>query len=383
MPKTLNADPPGKVTPKNRIKNATPTEHGLYPHEILALDYAHTYYPSSSDFQGWWLYTHGVEDVRGVLSSLEERGFIEEDNDLYTLLEMQDGSKIREILIANGSKVSGTRETVLERVLEEVPEDELIRQFPEFPYRLTEVGKSALDEAPYIPYIARNALTEFDIWTVSELINTPPYMLWWNKICDFYIEQRQKHIINRDFGLYNNCSRDFIRILKHKNMSNSILEVLAEMVFYILRGCTWNSSIPLYLNELFPYERSCAKISQYEIVQVTRCQEEIGYSDEELKVFFQDHMKSIDAPDPIQTDSLESHILLDNGIIAPVQLFSIDECVDIFFLERNKDISRLEEMYQNAEEAFKQRYPKVCENKFLMGILSDEDVDLSSLIGEL
>ena len=40
------------------LKKAVPTKRGLYPHEILMLDYAHTYSTHSphQHFQGFWYY---------------------------------------------------------------------------------------------------------------------------------------------------------------------------------------------------------------------------------------------------------------------------------------------------------------------------------------
>lgn len=44
------------------VATATPSEQGLYPHEILMLNYASTYKTSGNTFQGFWLYEYGVND---------------------------------------------------------------------------------------------------------------------------------------------------------------------------------------------------------------------------------------------------------------------------------------------------------------------------------
>ena len=41
---------------EKRIKNANVSKHGLYPHEVLMLDYAASYYVEGNSFQGFWWY---------------------------------------------------------------------------------------------------------------------------------------------------------------------------------------------------------------------------------------------------------------------------------------------------------------------------------------
>ena len=65
-----------------RLKKAVPTMRGLYPHEILMLEYAHTYSTdlSHQHFQGFWYYEYSVEHPGDVVNSLEKIGFIQPGN---------------------------------------------------------------------------------------------------------------------------------------------------------------------------------------------------------------------------------------------------------------------------------------------------------------
>ena len=74
----IDRQPPDIIPLNVLLKKAVPTKRGLYPHEILMLDYAHTY---STDlkhqhFQEFWYYDYSVKHPAKVLKSLEERGFI-------------------------------------------------------------------------------------------------------------------------------------------------------------------------------------------------------------------------------------------------------------------------------------------------------------------
>ena len=73
---TTQTDEEGIPTLASRIKNAFPSSNGLYPHEILMLDYASSYKTSGNSFQNFWKWNYSVLDPQRILDSLFERGFI-------------------------------------------------------------------------------------------------------------------------------------------------------------------------------------------------------------------------------------------------------------------------------------------------------------------
>ena len=73
---TTQTDEEGIPTLASRIKNAFPSSNGLYPHEILMLDYASSYKTSGNSFQNFWKWNYSVLAPQSVLDSLFERGFI-------------------------------------------------------------------------------------------------------------------------------------------------------------------------------------------------------------------------------------------------------------------------------------------------------------------
>ncbi|WP_270501419.1 hypothetical protein [Clostridium butyricum] len=57
------------ISVEKRIKNANISQYGLYPHEVLMLDYAGSYYVDGNSFQGFWWYKYGVRNVDNCLHS--------------------------------------------------------------------------------------------------------------------------------------------------------------------------------------------------------------------------------------------------------------------------------------------------------------------------
>jgi len=46
-------------------------------------------------------------------------------------------------------------------------------------------------------------------------------------------------------------------------------------------------------------------------------------------------------------------------LIAPIQLFTVDECISIALMERDDDTEGLSALYEKAKNDFKQKYPGV------------------------
>lgn len=104
------------VPAEKRIHNATASKHGLYPHEVLVLDYASSYYTEGNSFQGFWWYRYGVRDVDKYLHSLLNRGFLKV-GDLQNAIEKENATVIKDELKKHGLKVSGKKDELVQRLI--------------------------------------------------------------------------------------------------------------------------------------------------------------------------------------------------------------------------------------------------------------------------
>ena len=323
-----------------RVKSAIASKQGLFPHEILVLDYAHTFYTSGNSFQGFWWYRYGVRDVQAVLVSLVNRGFLQV-GDLRAALSKETAATIKEILKSKGVKQTGKKDELVQRALYEISEDELNNRFPRRTYCLTENGQLALDEEVYVSYIHRHTIEDLDIWSLNKLAHTQPYMPYRDKLWGYLNEKSMQHFSNRNFGLYRNCRFNMAQFLKDEKKTKDSLAMLAEVVFYDLSGASNNYDpqfLDIYAGSFFPYENSSATTAPGIISAIVDCQTELGYSDEELKGALIDRM---------------------NKLSAPIQLFSAEDCAKIVILERDGNIEALKAIYAKAKKAFKQKYPGI------------------------
>lgn len=124
---------------------------GLHPHEVLMLSYAPRFTTASRSFQGFWWYQYGVRDPHALLTDLAARGFLSTGTVEQTV-KAQTVATLKELLRAHQLMVTGSKSSLMQRVLTSISADSLNRQFPERYYSLTTTGTDALISSPQIPY---------------------------------------------------------------------------------------------------------------------------------------------------------------------------------------------------------------------------------------
>ena len=126
---------------EHQKKFQTPSRRGLYPAEIMLLQYC-TYgsypYPRNG-FPGLWWYKYGIRDVIGYLGSLELKGFITRSTPAESL-EKYYIPELKEILSNHGQDTKGKKNELIQRILGCVDYDELRTEVTRFYYKLTPKG---------------------------------------------------------------------------------------------------------------------------------------------------------------------------------------------------------------------------------------------------
>ena len=337
----------GVVPAEKRIKSAIPSRNnGLYPHEILVLDYADSFYTQDNDYQQFWWHSYGVKSVDMVLLSLQERGLIT-IAPVTATLEKKTIPVLRELLTEYGLDTKGKKAILIQRIVDAIPENELAKHFPKRMYMRTEKGEAELKSEEYVSYIHRHSIENLDIWSLNKLVYGSKQRLPYRDVIWGFLNKKSKeHFSANDFGLYRNCRFTMSTFLKEEGNIKGELEMLAEVVFYDLSGAG-NNYNPEYLyiiaSHFFPYEESLATTAPGIINRIFTCQEKLSLTDEELREVMAKHMEKLSAP---------------------IQLFTIKECVDIVFFEHEGDKGALEKTYQLAEKRFRKKYPNLKKNPF-------------------
>lgn len=324
---------------EQRMSKAIPTNNGLYPHEILMLDYADSYKFGDNNFQGFWRYQYYVLKPEIILNSLYERNFIEM-GDVESGLKRVTVTRLKKVLADNGLKVSGKKADLITRLLDGLPLDVLEREFPERYYKLTDLGKQELIENEYVPYIHRHSRSDLDIWSLNVLVQTPPRYPYRDKIWGYLNEESQKHAQVGQWGLYRNTRLTMSDFLKEEEKYTAAFKLLVEVIYYDLSGLDnssnnemskWEKEIRL--ESFFPYESSLITIPPGIITKLKTYMELLDWD----------------------ISLLESELVKEFGKLSTFRhVFTKEECLKIVMAELNEDIQTLNKIYNTAKKRIEQ-----------------------------
>lgn len=320
---------------EKRVQGKTPSCNGLYPHEVLVLSYADKYFAKENSFPGFWWHKYGIKNVQSILYKLSKKGLIEPGG-VQDAIQLEKGNTIKEVLKKHKLSVSGSKAAMTKRLIENVPEEVLLKEFPRIPYKPTAEGEGILKEYAWIPYIHSHTIEGLDIWNLTEKVQAKPGLRYRDIIWGHLNKQGMKHSKAGDFGLYCNTRLTMATFVAEEEKFEEAFRLMCQVVEYDLSGLSNNfSSLALSINtkHFFPYKESMLKIPPGIIRYLNSYQKKLKWSDDKVKEVM---LKEVSIP-------------------IPFRAFTPEECVDIFFAEREKDTARLEKIYANAEKRLKKK----------------------------
>lgn len=220
---------------ESRLQNCTPSKMGLYPHEIIMLDYAHTYKTNGNTFQAFWKFKYSVLKPQSVLDSLLRKGFIKVGS-VRGCLEKLKVSEIKDLLINANQKTTGKKSELIERVFDCYSSDSLEKMFKERYYELTDIGKVELSENEYVSYLHRHDY--MSVWDMNYYLHNdnPSHLGYRDIIWREFNKQSMKHFKSWDFGLYRCIRLNMHSFLMEESKYESAMHHLLEVVAFDLSG---------------------------------------------------------------------------------------------------------------------------------------------------
>ena len=219
----------------DRIRNARPSEAGLYPHEILMLSYANTFTTGQNNFQKFWLYDYSVDSPQQLLNSLFSRGFICPSSVNYSLSKLPVAD-LKSLLTKVNEKASGKKSDLIERILTAYSQQQLEKMFPIRYFQLSPKGETEVSQNEYVLYLHRHHyMTVWDMNYTLKATNTDAKHyrdIIWRE----FNRQSIDHMKNGDFGLYRNTRLDMHDFVLEEKKYRSALQLLCEVISYDLSG---------------------------------------------------------------------------------------------------------------------------------------------------
>jgi hypothetical protein len=328
------------VPVESRLQTSQRDSHGLYPHELLMLQYARGFKSGQMDFQGFWWYQYGVRHPENILSYLEERKFIALGG-VREAIEARTASSLKKALADCSLKQSGRKSELVDRLCDSVPTNELLLLFPERLFVLKSAGASALEDSEYVMYIHRYHRFDLDIFSFAEIVNGNPGRDFRELLLEYGQKKAQQFASENNWGLHRNVKYDAAEILAEKGRLRDAILMMTDVVYWDLSGMGNNFDMK-YLRimapYLFPYEGSLARIAPMVIELIFKWARQSGISDPELRTLMLDHLSTMSSA---------------------IKLFTPEESVEITFLERFADVAKLTSVYGDAQNRFLSSHPNL------------------------
>lgn len=327
---------------KKRIQTTPPSCDGLYPHEVLAIDFAPYCNTVDNNFVTYWKYEYGIgnKELREILNSLLERGYIE----LGTIADAMNKVTIpvlKEELNRRNLKVSGKKADLINRLIENASEAELSKTFNKIPYKQTALGKQIIDKYPWIIYIHKNLRAEINIWDFAELMSKSPKVNYHDNIWIYLEQKRDKLLKKNDYGFYRNTTLTMSNLAYEEGDYKKAFDYLCNVTANDLT-CTHNNFeldiflICLQYDLYFNYEpNSSYKIYKYFVDKYRNFMEIFGWSEDELRTNFVNNIASTSLP---------------------IWLFTPEQYGDILIAEMNEDTTKVAKIYKDAGKTFKKAH---------------------------
>lgn len=193
---------------EERKKTAIPSRTGLYPAEILLLEYCSygTYPGPKNGYPGFWWFEYGIRDVGAALKSLETRGYIafataKDSLNSFTM------TQLKEMLSTKELPTAGKKADLVMRVADAYSEAELIASGIQVKYALTDLGQRELAENEYVPYMHKNHNKTredatfgmpFNVWSINKLLGTGDKSNWKSIVEEQEAKLNQQRTDNHD-----------------------------------------------------------------------------------------------------------------------------------------------------------------------------------------
>ena len=222
-------------TLESLIKNAYPSKSGLFPHEIMMLDYANTYSIHENHFQNFWKWEYSVLEPQKILDSLFDRGFICIE-DINSTLHRLSVVRLKDILKKFNGKTTGKKDELISRILEIYNEEELETELSERNYALTELGKTELAENEYVPYAHRNRY--MNVWDINRKLysDNPSHLKFRDIIWRELNERSGEYFRKFEFGSYRGTRLSMHNFLLEEDKYKTAFALLCEVLSFDLSG---------------------------------------------------------------------------------------------------------------------------------------------------
>lgn len=196
------------ITFEERKGTAIPSARGLYPAQIMLLSYCETgrYPKPNGGYPGFWWFEYGIRDVGHALENLAANGFLEWAPKAHSLSSLKV-AELRGILENSDLPTTGKKADLVDRIVSNIPEDQICIPSYTPKYQLTELGRDELEANGYVPYMHKHdrktiehttSDREFNVWSVNRLFPDGNARNWKKVVGNLELERFDMNMAKHD-----------------------------------------------------------------------------------------------------------------------------------------------------------------------------------------
>ena len=265
---------------------------GLNFIEILMLFYAYKYSTDTEEYERFWEYKYDVSPTATLLS-LYNRGYIELDS-IKTSLEHLKVPELKTLLKKYELDLSGNKNALVLRLLENLTYDELYKEVPYRYYVLTSKGEHIVNNNSLVLFAHRNPDLNININKAKRYLYINDYL--WSKLNGDSL----KYHAQEEWGLYRNCRLKMADILMHENNYSNALRFLVEVCYCdSMDGGIWN-------------EKNTTIFAPYVIEHIANIQNKMNYSNDDMRHEILTHIETLNLPYNVYAEAVLADMIIDN-----------------------------------------------------------------------
>ena len=319
---------------KSNQKEINFNNNTISPVEILLLHYVNGKPEQSISFPGYFQYRYEVNPHQ-LLKQLINKGLLTLQNDPVKNMQKTKVDDLKEILKKKSLKVTGRKNELIRRIIENHTPEELKSLFPRRIYQPTEQGLKILNENDHIWFFHSQSHVDVSIYEAHKEKKAAPHLSKF-EIGYKILEQKAKSYFKQNnFGLYRNALLGISILQEKEGRKKDALCNLFAICYIDLSGTGNNFNklfMDIYEQYFFPYEKSLHTLAPGIVSKIAKLKDELNLTPDDMKEIYYQSVSSVELP---------------------FHLFTKEETYQILIEELNENKEALKKIYQTAQRRYK------------------------------
>lgn len=287
-------------------------------------------------FQGFWEYSYEI-NPQETFQHLLKQGYFIISASLEDTLSKMTVPELKEILKSNNLKITGKKDLLIERILNEIPlESKQSIPLIEM-YTLSKKAKEILDKNKHIRYFNKVSPTDISIYQYHDFMKENHELEPFEGLIKCLENVSDKHVASNDWGLYRNTLHEISNVYSKEGNTSEALKYIILVCYLDINGLTNNFNLDSYKmlydynsDDYFkPYDSNLATIAPGILSKLSKYKTKLNLTNSELE------------------NAIDEVILL---IDLPIQNFPKDKATKVILAELTNDVELLEEYYDEIED---------------------------------